>query len=1214
MAVDGDTAVVGTFVFEGGVAHVFVRSGTTWTLQQTLLPSDAPVHIFGSTVAISGDTIVVGAFGADTPAGESAGAAYVFVRSGTTWTEQQKLVAPDGGPFDDFGLAIAVDGDRAAIGAFRADAPGAPGAGAAYVFARFGITWTLQQKVTAVDSAPVASFGSAIAIDGNTLLVGAQDSAGGGAAFVFVRPGTIWVQQQKLTASDAASGIFFGHSASLSGDTAVLGAFGGASHTGAAYAFVRSGSVWSEQQKLTASDGAAGDQLGWSVSLEGDALVVGAVTADTSAGGAAGAAYVFVRSGSVWSEQQKLTASNGAAGGEFGLAVSLSGSTVVVGAPGNLPAPPGAAYAFVGPGGAWTEQQQLVPPDSAAGDNFGIDVALDGDTLLVGAYSDNTTVGALAGSAYVFVRSGTAWAEQQKLTASDEAPGDAFGRSVSISGDTALVGANESAYVFVRSGGVWSEQQKLVPPPGGGLSDYFGAAVALSGDTAVVGARYTNGGAGAAYVFVRSGTTWSLQQQLPTAGGQAGASVALSGDTAVVGEPYSGYRVEVFVRSGTVWSLEQQVGPAGGSPTYLGESIAVSGDTLVVGTAGFTPYEPGLAYVFVRSGSTWSEQQQLQAWDSSVPADGFSRGLEVYGDTIVAGASEIGPVGAPGGVAYVFTRSGATWSPQQKIAAVDLGAGDGFGSSMALSADRVAVGAPWDDTAPGSNAGSAHVFRLVPAAAADLVVTKSDGQSTAPLGQPLTYAIVVSNDGPEEVFLAQLSDVLPAQLQGATWTCTPSPGASCEPGGTGGISSFVGLPVGGTATFSLTATVDPAASGTLLNTASVDVPAGFVDPDPLDNSASDTDQIVEAIDLSVQNTDGQSGAVPGQQLTYTIVVANAGPSDAVGATLSDAAPPALLGVHWSCSASLGSACAPGGSGGIADTVTVLAGGRATYLMTGSVDSAATGSIVNTASVTAPAGCWTPIRRTTSPRTRTRSCRRVPRTESCPTARRRHDLAAAAGPAADVDVFRIAQRAARLLRGRCSTAATGDLGAGSGRPGAARIRRVARCSRIVARGRGGQPQPALDERQRRSGGERARSRAERGMHDRLRRGRRLSLERPRDHGLHRALQQLGDPGHRPRGPEHRRHPGRGPGRPVLERERGAPRWTRGDDARRTADLRPGHVDGGSRIERIDNRGEHRPRRTARGQGRGRRAGDGLHLRDPAPAQTPLAGLHAVRGRG
>jgi hypothetical protein len=247
-----------------------------------------------------------------------------------------------------------------------------------------------------------------------------------------------------------------------------------------------------------------------SVSVSGDTAVVGADHDDTPGGEGAGSAYVFARSGTTWTQQQKLLATDGTASDSFGVSVSISGDTALVGA--YLDDPPsgtdaGSAYVFVRSGTTWTEQQKLLAPDGAAGDNFGNSVSVSGDTALLGAYKDDGG-GADAGSAYVFVRSGTAWTQQQKLVASDGGQFNAFGVSVSVSGDVAVIGVPYdntplfdagSAYVFMRSGSTWTQQQKLLAPAGA-EQDYFGYSVSVAANTVIAGAPSAFG-PGSAHVF-----------------------------------------------------------------------------------------------------------------------------------------------------------------------------------------------------------------------------------------------------------------------------------------------------------------------------------------------------------------------------------------------------------------------------------------------------------------------------------------------------------------------------------------------------------------------------------------------------------------------------------------------------------------------------------------------------------------------------------------
>lgn len=377
-----------------------------------LIASDAAVFdSFGNSVALSGDTAVVGAW-SDDDAGSLSGSAYVFVLSGGVWTQQAKLTASDGAFQDRFGNSVAVSGDTVVVGAYADDHVNGSfnNEGSAYVFVRTGSVWTQQAKLTASDAAVLDDFGISVAVSGDTAVVGAWkddyphmpfDIADGGSAYVFVRSGGVWTQQAKLTASDAGSdnsGDLFGIAVAVEGDTAVVGARdANVPHTGAAYVFTRTGEVWTEQAKLVASDGEAADFFGIAVALSGDTAVIGTVV---------DSAYVFIRSGEVWTEQQKLTASDATTGDGFGLSVAVEGDTAVVGAlleegPTD-PQAAGAAYLFTRTGSVWTEQAKLKASDPSENANFGATIALDGDTALIGAGGDDPLGITDAGSAYVF--------------------------------------------------------------------------------------------------------------------------------------------------------------------------------------------------------------------------------------------------------------------------------------------------------------------------------------------------------------------------------------------------------------------------------------------------------------------------------------------------------------------------------------------------------------------------------------------------------------------------------------------------------------------------------------------------------------------------------------------------------------------------------------------------------------------------------------------
>ena len=756
LSISGDTVVVGapregsgaTGVngdegdtsdgFQSGAAYVFVRDGGSWTQQAYLKAlNTGEMDRFGSSVAISGDTIVIGAAFEDSNAAgvngddssdslDGSGAAYVFVRSGGLWSQQAYLKASNPDGTDHFGISVSISGDTIVVGATREGSSstgvdgnqsdnGTSNAGAAYVFVRAGTVWQQQAYLKASNTNPQDSFGGSVSISGNTVIVGASEEASGatgingnqvdnstpssGAAYVFVRTNGIWSQQAYLKASNTASGAGFGFAISVDGDSAVITARGegsdsvgvdgdennnGAPGSGAAYVFQRSGGIWSQQAYLKASNTEAGDAFGDSASISGSMIVVGADSEDSDATGVngdqsnndgfnSGAAYVFVRDGTAWSQIAYLKASNTGVQDRFGRPVSISGTTVVVGAPDE-----------------------------------------DSDAMGVGGDDANNSAPA-SGAMYVFEVPQTVDPVIQSayVKASNTGEGDRFGLSLAIYGDTVVIGAPReasaatvingnqlddsaplagAAYVFVRDANGWTQQAYLKAQNTDSL-DGFGVSVALSADTLVVGAPREDSAAtgvdgnqadnaapesGAAYVFVRTSGVWSQQAYLKAsntdAGDGFGESVAISGDTIVIGA----------------------IGEDSNATGVDGNQADNSASTA------------GASYVFHRNAATWSQQAYLKA-SNSEPFDRFGT-ASISGNTIVVGATgeASGSAGVDGnqadngtisaGAAYVFVRTGNEWAQQAYLKASNPGTIDLFGFVVSVVGDTLAVAAFGEDS------------------------------------------------------------------------------------------------------------------------------------------------------------------------------------------------------------------------------------------------------------------------------------------------------------------------------------------------------------------------------------------------------------------------------------------------------------------------------------------------------------------------------------
>lgn len=370
-------------------------------------------------------------------------------------------------------------------------------------------------KLVPDDAAAGIEFGWTVSASDDVVAVGAhlESSAAyqAGAVYIFAWDGNGWFQDAKLTASDAARYDEFGYAVSISNDLLVVGApFDNAVGTdsGSAYVFRHAATGWVEEAKLVPSDAQPADHFGQAVAASEDWLLVGAPL-DDDAGSNSGAAYLFYYDGTAWIEYAKLTASAGMSGGRFGAAVALGGGVALVGAPQEGA---GAAYVYSYDEEDWIEESRIVASDGLSGDRFGTAVAASDSVLLVGAPRYDSQIGLNVGAAYVFQRDGVPWVEVARLTASDAAPADYFGRAVAVDGGSAVVGAHFSdavgvnsgaAYVYRVDGDACTEEAKLTAADGEDF-DWFGTAVALAGHRLLIGANGNDeagANCGAAYLF-----------------------------------------------------------------------------------------------------------------------------------------------------------------------------------------------------------------------------------------------------------------------------------------------------------------------------------------------------------------------------------------------------------------------------------------------------------------------------------------------------------------------------------------------------------------------------------------------------------------------------------------------------------------------------------------------------------------------------------------
>lgn len=385
------------------------------------------------------------------------------------WSELVKITASDGGGNDRFGSSADIDTYDAIVGAYFDDVSGQTNAGSAYVFTYTGSTWVQQGKLTASDAQTDDEFGFSASISGDYAIVGAHyDDDNGlqsGSAYIFIRSGSSWSQQAKLSIGDPAADDKLGRSVAIDGDIAIVGAPGKNSNQGFAYTFIRSGTTWPQSSKL----GATGSNgLGASVSVSGNYVIMGAPGTNSNTG----AVHIYKWESSSWYSKGKLTASDGITGDQFGQSVSIDGDYIVVGAPGHdlTGGGEGAAYIFEKPSTEWTDMTETVKitaSDASTSDNFGREVSIRGEQAIVSAPDDDDN-GLASGSAYIFRRTTSTWTQEAKITASDGASNDYFGWSAAIGVNFAIVGAYAednthgtdagSAYIYE-----WSNQPPSTP-------------------------------------------------------------------------------------------------------------------------------------------------------------------------------------------------------------------------------------------------------------------------------------------------------------------------------------------------------------------------------------------------------------------------------------------------------------------------------------------------------------------------------------------------------------------------------------------------------------------------------------------------------------------------------------------------------------------------------------------------------------------------------
>ena len=732
VAVQNDYMIVGAEgqrETEPGAAYIYLRNENEWVQQSLLTALDGnPGDRFGSAVAISETHAIVGAWNSES----EKGAAYIFVKSGSAWIQQAKIVASDGDTGDQFGRSVAIDGEFAVVGAWQNDNERGASAGAVYVYRLNGSAWTQYVKLLAPDGELGDRFGSSVAVQGDRIVAGAANGGffGEGRAYVFSWEDPVWVTESTLVPEGAGLSDGFGSTVTIEGDLAVIGAplydRDTSVDEGIAYVFERDNSgEWILRTKVEANDGASGFQFATSVDIQGNEVIVGAPGADNQLG----AVYVFLRSGNEWVIQNKISPGDGQDGESFGRALAYAGFDLIIGAPENSNingANAGIVYLYSRRLNNWDFESTVLAANKLIQPLFGTAVAISDSTAVVGAEGKEGDTGA----AFVYELSDSGWTQVAELTASDGAAGDLFGKAVAVSGDIVVVGApgddNErgtnagSAYIYLRGSMGWSEQARLISSDGA-AEDQFGSAVAIDGTTAAIGAPLADSpsgqDAGKVYVYDSDGPLWAEQIVISLVDGSQGdglgTSVALENTTLVMGAPETSAktgRVYVYVEVGITWVREAVLT---GSDVEIGDQFGADVDLddnyIIIGSP-IHNAEQGAGYVFRRTSGEWGSVEEGKI-ESAVgaPGDRLGTSVSLSGNFAMLGAPQSdGALGA----SYLFERDGLIWLQQTRFVSPDQEGADQVGQDVALDGEHALIGASYDTNGNGFEAGSAYFLSI----------------------------------------------------------------------------------------------------------------------------------------------------------------------------------------------------------------------------------------------------------------------------------------------------------------------------------------------------------------------------------------------------------------------------------------------------------------------------------------------------------------------
>lgn len=696
------------FGINSGSAYIYQKVGQTWEKQAFLVADDAnEYNYFGNSVAISGDYAIVGSF---INYQHYYCSAYVFKNNNGNWEQIQKLAPSDGEPISGwFGQSVSISGDYTIIGAGSKKHNGIS-VGAAYIFYNNNGIWEEQAKLIADDGETDDCFGQSVCLDGNNAIIGAyyDDDNGerSGSAYIFSNNNGNWVQQKKLIASDANINDQYGTSVYINGNYAMVGSPNAPNESGigSIYIVKNEAGNWTEVQKIQGSDPNHTYRFGRAITISGDYAVFGNPYNDT-AGTGTGIFYLYHNNNDIWEEQNMILAEDGNYNDWFGCSVSINDSTLFIGANGDYTS--GSIYIYEKDLMNWNFHSKLTPEFRYDALKFGKSITISENTLIIGSETNINT-----GKLYIYNNSTGSWIKEYENT---EHYGSAFGATLDISGDYAITRGSERAILFKKENGNWGYFQTISADDHYIYAE-FGCSVSISENYAIIGAyndKEFGIASGSAYIFYNNNGNWEKSQKILAFDGEEydrfGKSVLIEGDWAFISASKDDGTVYVYKDNSGIWEFETKLISSDGFDGQLySYSMAIYGDFFIIGT--YLKDNKGAAYLFKNNNGIWEEYAKLQPDDLS-SEDYFGRSVSISEDHIIIGSIRDDENNSNSGSIYLYDNNNGTWVEKAKLRAKNGQTNDNFGLGTSISGNNLSIGMTLEDYND-ENSGSVFMYDL----------------------------------------------------------------------------------------------------------------------------------------------------------------------------------------------------------------------------------------------------------------------------------------------------------------------------------------------------------------------------------------------------------------------------------------------------------------------------------------------------------------------